>query len=90
MVCSRRLSNFFFFSFFFCFFFFVFQAEDGIRDRDVNGVQTCALPISQHMGAVFEISNEQCTNIVVFFRIAAHLPLIYDAFPKMFSPKSVL
>ena len=23
----------------------VFQAEDGIRDRDVTGVQTCALPI---------------------------------------------
>src|SRR5437773_6804015 len=31
--------------FVFCFFFF-FQAEDGIRDRDVTGVQTCALPIS--------------------------------------------
>ena len=27
-----------------CFFFF-FQAEDGIRDRLVTGVQTCALPI---------------------------------------------
>src|SRR6266540_4484202 len=27
-----------------CMFFF-FQAEDGIRDRDVTGVQTCALPI---------------------------------------------
>src|SRR5699024_11387994 len=26
-----------------CFFFF--QAEDGIRDRNVTGVQTCALPI---------------------------------------------
>ena len=24
--------------------FFFFQAEDGIRDRDVTGVQTCALP----------------------------------------------
>src|SRR6266516_392650 len=28
------------------FFFFFFQAEDGIRDRTVTGVQTCALPIS--------------------------------------------
>src|SRR5437773_1504014 len=28
------------------FLFFFFQAEDGIRDRDVTGVQTCALPIS--------------------------------------------
>src|SRR5437870_10878022 len=30
--------------FFFIFFFF-FQAEDGIRDGHVTGVQTCALPI---------------------------------------------
>ena len=28
------------------FFFFFFQAEDGIRDTSVTGVQTCALPIS--------------------------------------------
>src|SRR5207248_3435417 len=28
------------------FVFFFFQAEDGIRDRTVTGVQTCALPIS--------------------------------------------
>src|SRR5699024_11745220 len=28
-----------------------FQAEDGIRDRNVTGVQTCALPISK--AAVF-------------------------------------
>src|SRR5699024_12182701 len=27
------------------FVFFFFQAEDGIRDRNVTGVQTCALPI---------------------------------------------
>src|SRR5256886_10365607 len=29
----------------YCFIFF-FQAEDGIRDLTVTGVQTCALPIS--------------------------------------------
>src|SRR5690554_7991788 len=34
----------FFFDYFNSFFFF-FQAEDGIRDADVTGVQTCALPI---------------------------------------------
>src|SRR5437762_4070399 len=28
------------------YFFFFFQAEDGIRDTSVTGVQTCALPIS--------------------------------------------
>src|SRR5262249_59478466 len=32
-----------------CFFFF-FQAEDGIRDWSVTGVQTCALPISAMAG----------------------------------------
>src|SRR5260370_40247995 len=30
---------------FIIFFFFFFQAEDGIRDSSVTGVQTCALPI---------------------------------------------
>src|SRR3712207_7147059 len=34
----------------FCFFFFFFQAEDGIRDIGVTGVQTCALPISEPRG----------------------------------------
>src|SRR5207248_8740486 len=29
------------------YYFFFFQAEDGIRDRTVTGVQTCALPISR-------------------------------------------
>src|SRR2546430_5567673 len=29
----------------FCVLFFFFQAEDGIRDLTVTGVQTCALPI---------------------------------------------
>jgi len=39
------LLYFFVLALFFSFFFFFFQAEDGILDRDVTGVQTCALPI---------------------------------------------
>src|SRR2546430_10027443 len=35
MICVNRQASFFF-----------FQAEDGIRDLTVTGVQTCALPIS--------------------------------------------
>src|SRR5207237_6817347 len=35
---------------YFLFFFFFFQAEDGIRDSSVTGVQTCALPISEGPG----------------------------------------
>src|SRR2546422_9005977 len=34
------------------FFFFFFQAEDGIRDVAVTGVQTCALPISSEMFSI--------------------------------------
>src|SRR5258707_4208319 len=34
-----------------CVVFFFFQAEDGIRDIGVTGVQTCALPICPHAGA---------------------------------------
>src|SRR5438874_13123883 len=34
------------------FFFFFFQAEDGIRDLYVTGVQTCALPIYLVVSAV--------------------------------------
>src|SRR5256885_4809705 len=33
-----------------CIYFFFFQAEDGIRDYKVTGVQTCALPISGASG----------------------------------------
>src|SRR2546430_7321513 len=36
-----------------CIFFF-FQAEDGIRDLTVTGVQTCALPISLELEDVAE------------------------------------
>src|SRR5207249_2285516 len=45
-ICSSLLGFIvFIFFYFFIFFFFCFQAEDGIRDRNVTGVQTCALPI---------------------------------------------
>src|SRR5438034_4361954 len=43
---SWFFSCFFLFVFSLFFFFFFFQAEDGIRDHCVTGVQTCALPIS--------------------------------------------
>src|SRR2546430_4578387 len=41
-------------------FFFFFQAEDGIRDLTVTGVQTCALPIYDDeffLAAGFSIEN---------------------------------
>src|SRR5699024_12202187 len=54
--------------------FFFFQAEDGIRDRNVTGVQTCALPIwrsalltqtvaKASAGAIEHIPVARVTNI---------------------------
>src|SRR3989442_8412705 len=40
--------------------FFFFQAEDGIRDADVTGVQTCALPISKN--GTWAIVLAPCTS----------------------------
>src|SRR5256885_8571680 len=47
LLIKRSLSLCFLFlwTLLYVFFFFFFQAEDGIRDYKVTGVQTCALPI---------------------------------------------
>src|SRR5256884_1294839 len=37
--------------------FFFFQAEDGIRDVAVTGVQTCALPICSRTGKYFQAAS---------------------------------
>src|SRR5205823_8653178 len=42
-------------------YFFFFQAEDGIRDKLVTGVQTCALPISRLLREP-GYSQEPCGN----------------------------
>src|SRR5438874_1188514 len=49
-ICSVDVFVFFFFIGLLLFFFFFFQAEDGIRDLYVTGVQTCALPICLALG----------------------------------------
>ena len=51
----------FVFVFFLCVFFF--QAEDGIRDRDVTGVQTCAF---------------RSPSVFTIFRFAAYLNLVQE------------
>src|SRR5256886_3863003 len=42
--------------------FFFFQAEDGIRDLTVTGVQTCALPISV-LARISKKWNDRCDPI---------------------------
>src|SRR5437870_2414560 len=50
-------------------FFFFFQAEDGIRDGHVTGVQTCALPISELEAQIADLlsggigDNEQLAEL---------------------------
>src|SRR3712207_4749208 len=41
--------------------FFFFQAEDGIRDIGVTGVQTCALPIFTELGLFSVMWSEHCS-----------------------------
>src|SRR6266568_7810439 len=58
------------------FFFFFFQAEDGIRDGTVTGVQTCALPISggEDIGFVGRIER---VNVGVIEHVASdYIPVI--------------
>src|SRR5439155_18300555 len=42
--------------------FFFFQAEDGIRDGHVTGVQTCALPISGSRRRMSRLVGECCPS----------------------------
>src|SRR5690348_17406745 len=41
---------------------FFFQAEDGIRDGRVTGVQTCALPISLADGTITAIATDHAPH----------------------------
>src|SRR2546421_4488541 len=43
-------------------YFFFFQAEDGIRDLIVTGVQTCALPIWDAVGVLRLGARRLCTD----------------------------
>src|SRR3712207_9491869 len=63
-------------------YFFFFQAEDGIRDIGVTGVQTCALPIlaTGGYGNVFYLStNAKGSNATAIWR--AHKRGAYMANP---------
>src|SRR5699024_12115743 len=65
--CRRLVASFIFF----------FHAEDGIRDRNVTGVQTCALPISLVISSFFVRSDSRSFSIrrrissAILFRLAA-------------------
>src|SRR5690349_24923291 len=68
--------------------FFFFQAEDGIRDLYVTGVQTCALPIWATRGGVVHVSvvatNRQTSSAgIARARPAAIMALIPTTRPDV-------
>src|SRR5699024_12181936 len=65
-------------------YYFFFQAEDGIRDRNVTGVQTCALPILSHYlylsTLLFTCINPVCKIPSFFIRNYPTLSNPYKAY----------
>src|SRR2546425_5651482 len=59
------------------FFFFFFQAEDGIRDKLVTGVQTCALPISLSLDPNMDRAHQHLGNIYL------HIGLLDEAIVEL-------
>src|SRR2546430_2261906 len=67
MGCNERLSH--------LELFFFFQAEDGIRDLTVTGVQTCALPIYDALAQL----RDKTTPPDVFRRLATRISVLLAA-----------
>src|SRR5699024_11620738 len=55
-----------------------FQAEDGIRDRNVTGVQTCALPIFDRTGDLIKSGGEWISSVDLENALMAH-PSVFEA-----------
>src|ERR1022692_4201802 len=63
----------------FVFFFFFFQAEDGIRDYKVTGVQTCALPIWLGIASLaFVVFADGGVSLVRAYKDAALIEISAD------------
>src|SRR5947209_15245792 len=59
---------------------FFFQAEDGIRDIGVTGVQTCALPIYLvYLDVIAFVQNVTDSLFQIFFRHRDVMLMLYEA-----------
>src|SRR5258708_24928405 len=56
------------------FYFFFFQAEDGIRDDLVTGVQTCALPILQR--SIDDVQSRLQDGLAVLATVGSTAPFV--------------
>src|SRR5688572_31749841 len=74
-----------------CFFFF-FQAEDGIRDLTVTGVQTCALPICPRVGrsqrAIGHLMLQQVPSLLQELDVALTRRELYPVAQRRERPRS--
>src|SRR5205085_7928982 len=59
----------------YCCFFFFFQAEDGIRDLTVTGVQTCALPICADADLRARKQSVKMRDVAVMNLWRIHVPI---------------
>src|SRR5207248_6457744 len=62
-----------------------FQAEDGIRDRTVTGVQTCALPIS----SLVQLSEQWPASAQSLIEVVEQFPLGEAALLHLFAVSSI-
>src|SRR6266436_8815344 len=62
--------------------FFFFQAEDGIRDVAVTGVQTCALPISKFFLRASQSKVKTATDLVEDEQRPVLMSQLFHAFKK--------
>src|SRR5436305_15241266 len=71
---------------------FFFQAEDGIRDADVTGVQTCALPI--YFGDVLQPNRHIIDAIPIaadaYVIDAGHLHGVIDMGQRIFERRAAV
>src|SRR3712207_2158348 len=66
---------------------FFFQAEDGIRDIGVTGVQTCALPISWNPYSLLEPGFQlSFSAVAAIFVVVPRIERILEGYPV---PKSL-
>src|SRR5690625_1389519 len=67
--------------------FFFFQAEDGIRDGHVTGVQTCALPISAKILTVLKGEKVEAFDVEIVSSVPQKKPATKGMVVKVTDPK---
>src|SRR5256886_13272209 len=72
---------------------FFFQAEDGIRDLTVTGVQTCALPILPMHGvsflSTFDDANAPARHTQQYFEILGNRAMYKDGWIACWRPDRI-